>query len=171
VRIARGLTKAKSYRAPPQEADHEVGDARASLRGMRLALGIVLLGTTAGLSGCGASERQEVQAKVEQFVTATANHDYRALCDEVLAPSLLSRLSSTGIGCERAMQIFVGSVHDPTLSIARITVSGRNASAIALTAAQGQRADLEAIKLVMTGKGWRVSSLGSPASAPARSAR
>jgi len=136
---------------------------------MRLARGIVVLGAACAIGGCGASERQQVQAKVEQFVTATANKDTRTLCEQVLAPSLLERLSSAGIGCERAMRIFVQSVRDPTLRIGRITISGHRASAVALTGASGQRSALEAIQLVMAGQGWRVTSLGSPAAGSASS--
>lgn len=130
---------------------------------MRLARGTLILGAACALGGCGASNRDQVQAKVEQFVKATANRDYDTICKQILAPSLVLRLSAAGLGCQRAMQVFVGSVQDPTLSIAKITVNGQTASAITLTSARGQAASLVAIKLLDTGQGWRVSSLGSPA--------
>jgi hypothetical protein len=138
---------------------------------MRLALGIAVLGSACALSGCGASQRQQVQAKVEQFVAATARKDYRTLCHQVLAPALLKHLSGARVGCEQAMRIFVDSVHDPTLSLSRVTISGRTAVVIALTGAAGQRAARQAIELVRTGTGWRVAGLGSPAPtrAPVRS--
>ena len=119
------------------------------------------------LAGCGASARDEVQVKLQQFANATASGDYKTLCEQVLAPSLLRRLSSAGLGCEPAMKIFVQSVQDPTLSVARIKVSGKSASAVALTAANGQRAALNTIELINTDQGWRVSSLGSPAAGTA----
>ena len=129
---------------------------------MRPASGIVIVVLSCALGGCGATARDEVQAKLQQFAKATASGDYRALCEQILAPSLLQRLSSTGVGCESAMQVFVASVHDPTLSVARIKVNGRSASAVALTAARDQRAALDTIELIDTQNGWRVSSLGSP---------
>jgi hypothetical protein len=135
---------------------------------MRPASGIVIVALSCALAGCGASARDEVQAKVQQFAKATASGDYRALCEQVLAPSLLQRLSSAGLGCEAAMKIFVASVQDPTLSVARIRVTGKRASAVALTAARGQRAALETIELTDTKSGWRVVSLGSPATADQR---
>ena len=122
------------------------------------------------LAGCGASTREEVQAKVQQFAKATAGGDYRALCQQVLAPSLLRRLSSAGLGCESAMKIFVGSVTDPTLSVSRITVNGKRALVVTLTSARGQRASLDTIELIDTEDGWRVSSLGSPAAGDQRGA-
>jgi hypothetical protein len=134
---------------------------------MRPASGIVILVFSCALAGCGASARDEVQAKLQQFAKATASGDYKTLCEQVLAPSLLRRLSSAGLGCEPAMKIFVQSVQDPTLSVARIKVSGKSASAVALTAAHGQRAALNTIELINTDQGWRVSSLGSPAAGTA----
>jgi hypothetical protein len=114
------------------------------------------------LAGCGTSERDQVQAKVQQFVTAASGRDYKTICEQVLAPSLLARLAAGGISCEQAMQIAFGSVQSPTLSIGRVTVSGQTASVITLTAARGQVASLDAIELVKTAQGWRVSALGSP---------
>jgi hypothetical protein len=123
---------------------------------------IALVVFSCALAGCGASARDEVQAKVQQFAKATASGDYRTLCKQVLAPALVQRLSSAGLSCEPAMKIFVQSVRDPTLTVARIKVSGKSALAVALTAARGQRAALDTIELIDTDNGWRVSSLGSP---------
>jgi hypothetical protein len=122
----------------------------------------VIVLAAAAVVGCGASEREQVQAKVEQFVKAAASKDYKTICDQVLAPSLLERLAAGGIPCEQAMQVGFGRVHNPTLSIGRIIVAGSTASAITLSGARGQEASLQAIELVRTGAGWRISSLGSP---------
>jgi hypothetical protein len=130
---------------------------------MRAAAGTLLLSAACVLAGCGTSARDQVRAKVEQFVTAAAHHDYTTICDEVLAPSLIGRLSAAGVSCEQAMQIGFGGVVAPILSIARIDVKGSSASAITLTSARGQQASVDAIELVKTDHGWRVSSLGSPA--------
>jgi hypothetical protein len=114
------------------------------------------------LTGCGTSPRAEVQAKVEQFAHATANRDYGALCDQVLAPTLVQRLTDAGVSCRQAMKLFVQSVENPTLSVHRITVKGQSASATVLTSATGQRATVESIQLVNTKHGWRLASLVSP---------
>jgi hypothetical protein len=129
---------------------------------MWLTRGIVIVGIATALGGCGATESDQVRAKVEQFVSATSGRDYKTLCGQVFAPSLLAHLAGGGLSCEEAMQIALGGVSNPTLSIARITVHGGTASAITLTGARGQRAALSAIELVKTSQGWRVSSLGSP---------
>jgi hypothetical protein len=129
---------------------------------MRPVRGIVLLGAAWALSGCGATQRDEVQAKVQQFARATAAGDYVTLCQQVLAPSLIQRLQGADLSCQQAMRVFVRSVKNPTLSIAKITVQGQRASAVVLAAATGQRAALTTIQLIDTKQGWRLASLASP---------
>ncbi|HEV3053062.1 MAG TPA: hypothetical protein VGX45_00290 [Solirubrobacteraceae bacterium] len=114
------------------------------------------------LAGCGQSAHDAVQSKVQQFVQATAGHDYRTLCTQVLGPELLARLKAGGIPCEQAMSIALGRVHAPILSIGRITVDGDRAQAITLSGAAGQRGAFETIGLVNTSNGWRISSLAAP---------
>lgn len=114
------------------------------------------------LGGCGTSDRDQVAAKVNQFLKATAGKDYATLCDHVLAPVLLAHLAAGGIKCEQAMQIALGSLKSPALSIGRVDVHGSSASVITLSTAAGQEASLDAIELIKTGNGWRVQSLGTP---------
>ena len=129
---------------------------------MRRSRGVALLCSAYVLAGCGASARDEVQAKVQQFAHATASKDYATLCGQVLAPALVSRLTAVGITCDQAMKIFVNSVSNPTISVSRITVSGSHASAVVLAGATGQPAALERIELIDTQNGWRLASLASP---------
>jgi hypothetical protein len=129
---------------------------------MRPARGIVLLGSALALAGCGASAREEVQAKVEQFAHATAAGDYHTLCTQVLAPDLVAHLTAAGLSCDRAMKIFVQSVQNPTVSVSKVTVNGARASAIVLATATGQSASLESIQLIRTKHGWRLDSLAAP---------
>jgi hypothetical protein len=116
----------------------------------------------AALAGCGASAHDQVQSKVSQFLTAISAHDYRTLCTQVLSPSLLARLKNGGISCEQAMRISLSGVHDPILSVGRITVNGSTAQAITLSGARGQRGAFESINLIDAGHGWRISSLAAP---------
>jgi hypothetical protein len=114
------------------------------------------------LAGCGTSAHDQVQSKVSQFLTAISRHDYRTLCTQVLSPTLLARLKNGGISCEQAMRISLSGVHDPILSVGRITVSGSTAQAITLSGASGQRGAFESINLIKTSHGWRISSLATP---------
>jgi hypothetical protein len=127
---------------------------------MRAVRAMVIVAALGALAGCGQSTRDQVQAKVDQFVTAVAGKDYKTLCDQVLAPSLLTHLAAGGIQCEQAMQIALGKVNQPALSVGRITVSGAHATAITLTTAKNEVASLNAIELIETKNGWRVDSLG-----------
>jgi hypothetical protein len=113
------------------------------------------------LAGCGASPKDQVRAKVEQFASATASKDYATICNQVLAHSLVMHLSANGIRCEQALGLALGAVNNPALSIGQIIVKGSNASVITLTVAQGQHASLDALELIDTGHGWRISSLSS----------
>ncbi len=103
-----------------------------------------------------------MRAKVEQFALAAAGRDYKTICNQVLAPTLVARLTAAGVTCEQGMQIALGDVQAPSLSIGRITVSRARASVITLSTAKGQQASIDALELIKTPHGWRLSSLASP---------
>jgi hypothetical protein len=113
------------------------------------------------LCGCGTDPKDAVRAKVQQFANATAQHDYTTICTQVLAPALTAHLRATGVSCEQAWAVGLGSVKSPTLSVGQTTVKGSTATVIVLTVAQGQRSSLDAIGLIKTGDGWRIQSLTS----------
>jgi hypothetical protein len=132
------------------------------MRGLRASSAVACACVALAVAGCGASAHDQVQSKVSQFLSAIASHDYKTLCTQVLAPSLLARLAGGGIKCEQAMRISLSGVHDPILSVGRITVNGSTAQAITLSGAQGQQGAFESINLLDTGSGWRISSLATP---------
>jgi hypothetical protein len=129
---------------------------------MRPARAIGVLGAAYALAGCGASAGDQVQAKLQQFAHAVAARDAGTLCHEVLAPGLVAHLTAAGLTCDRAMETFFASVTDPTMSVSKIRVNGSSASAVVLTAAQGQPAAREGVQLTDTKNGWRLTSLASP---------
>jgi hypothetical protein len=129
---------------------------------MRPAHALAFLGAAYALSGCGASASDQVQAKLQQFAHAVANRDAPTLCRQILAPSLVDRLTAAGLTCDQAMRTFVGSVSDPTISISKVHVHGSRASAVVLSGARGQQPSLESVQLLNTKRGWRLTSLASP---------
>jgi hypothetical protein len=131
----------------------------------------MLLGVVAVLAGCGASAKDQVKQKVEQYVHAEATGDAKTMCEQVLAPSLLARLAGAGLKCEQAMHIHLHSVHDPFLSIGRVTINGKNASVLALTGAHCQQAGIYAINLINTSSGWRIVSTSADRNAKSPPAR
>jgi len=127
------------------------------------ALVTVALVLVLGVAGCGSvSPTDQVRAKVHQFATATNTRDTRVLCDQVLAPALVNRLTAAGLSCLQAMKVFVSSVSHPTLSVSKVSVTGASASAVVLAGATGQTAALESVQLVRTARGWRLVSLAAP---------
>lgn len=62
---------------------------------MWLARALVVVTLVLGLAGCGSvSAVDQVRAKVRQFATATAQRDAQLLCDQVLAPALVARITA-----------------------------------------------------------------------------
>lgn len=125
---------------------------------MRASVGVLAMALAFGLAGCGSSDSDQVHAKVDEFVHAVSTHDAKAVCNDVLAPSLVARFTQEGLTCERGIQIFLASVHNPTLSVGRISVNRRSASALVLTGARCQKQTLAQLFLVKTSGGWRISS-------------
>jgi hypothetical protein len=123
----------------------------------RTALVIAACALTA--SACGSSPADAVRTTVQQFGQAVRSHDYRTLCTQVLAPSLVAHVTSNGISCERAMTIGLSSVRGAVLSIGKVTVHGSTAQVIALTVAANQQGSIDTIDLVHTPGGWRISAL------------
>jgi hypothetical protein len=120
---------------------------------------LLLAAAAVSLAACGSNPRDQVKSKVLELGQAAASHDYRRICEDVLAPALILRLRAYGISCERAMRIAFSSVRNPAISIGAVTVKGSTASVITLSMAAGQRASLQTIALIKTARGWRISSL------------
>jgi hypothetical protein len=118
------------------------------------------------LAGCGDSgptDEQQVRTTLSAFSKATAAKDYQALCDDILAPSLIADLKKIGLPCEIALQQGLGEVQQPRLIIGDVKVTGRTATAEVRTSAEGQPPSSDTIELEQTDKGWRIASLASPA--------
>jgi hypothetical protein len=116
------------------------------------------------LAGCGdrtPSDAEQVRNVLQTFATATEHRDYAKLCDDVFSPSLLSGLQEIGLPCEVAMKKSLGQVRNPRLTVGKVTVKGRTASADVRTTADGQQPSSDIVKLEKGKSGWRVSSLGS----------
>jgi hypothetical protein len=131
------------------------------LRPVRRSLVAVLL-VAAGVSGCGdsgPSDSEQVHATVEAFGQATAAKDYQRLCDNILAPALISKLEQVGLPCEVALKQGFADVRAPTLTIGRIEVDGDDATAEVNSTAQGQQPSRDTLKLKRVKGKWRIASL------------
>lgn len=116
------------------------------------------------LAGCGEQgppPEEQVRATVTEFGRATAAKDYAALCDRILAPSLVEEVESIGLPCERALRQGLGDVEDPRLTIGRVEVRDDQATAEVRTSAAGEEPSLDTLRLVNLDGAWKISSLGT----------
>jgi hypothetical protein len=122
----------------------------------------VLAAVALAAAGCGSgpTDQELVRSKVSELGRLTAAKDYNGLCDHVLAPTLIDKLKQIGLPCEVALQQGLGNVADPQLTIGRITVKDRSATAQVRTSAKGQQPSSDTLELVKLNDDWRVSSLG-----------
>lgn len=118
------------------------------------------------LAGCGGSrepsDEEKVRATLSAFADATAKKDYQRLCDDIFARELLRGISEIGLPCEVAMRQSLEDVDNPRLTVGRVSVRGKRASAEVRTSADGQAPSRDTVRLVKVGNGWRVSSLSDP---------
>ena len=127
---------------------------------MRRALAALALALV--LTGCGDSgptDEEQVRATLTAFSRATAAKDYQALCDQILAPSLIADLKKIGLPCEIALQQGLGDVKQPRLLVGDVTVKGKTATAQVRTSAEGQAPSSDTIELEHTDKGWRIKQM------------
>ena len=129
---------------------------------MRTAVAVALLLALAGCGDSGPTEEEQVRATLSKFSRATADKDYQALCDRILAPSLIADLKKIGLPCEIALQQGLAEVKEPRLVIGDVKVDGKKATAQVRTSAQGQPPSSDSVELERTDKGWRISSLATP---------
>lgn len=117
------------------------------------------------MSGCGENEptdEEQVRTTLTAFSRATAAKDYQALCDKLLAPSLIADLKKIGLPCEIALQQGLGDVRQPRLIVGQVTVKGKTAVAEVRTTAEGEAPSKDTVELVRTEAGWRIASLSTP---------
>ena len=102
-----------------------------------------------------------MRSTVAEFGRATAAKDYQALCDRLLAPSLIEEVEAIGLPCEVAMRQGLEDVREPRLTIGRVQVSEDRASAEVRTSAAGEEPSRDTLELVNVDGTWKISSLGT----------
>ncbi len=122
---------------------------------------VAVLAISGAFAGCGQgpSDTDKVHDVVEAFGKASAAKDYQRLCDELLAPKLVSDVESAGLPCEAALKQGLGSVSAPKLTIGEIKVSGDSATADVQSSARGEKPSRDTLQLVRVNDSWRIASL------------
>ena len=125
---------------------------------------LLLVVAACAVAGCGESgptDEQRIRGALAEFGRATAERDYRALCDRILAPELIETVEQVGLTCELALRKGFEDVEDPRLAVGAIDVSGDRATAEVRSSATGESPSQDTVELVKVGEGWRIASLGS----------
>jgi len=113
----------------------------------------------AGCGGGGPGDEQQVRATLGAFQRATAGNDYAALCERILAPHLVARVTRLGLRCEDALERGFAGLRAPQLSVGRVTVDGDRARAQVRTSAEDQAPSEDELELLRIDGRWRIASL------------
>jgi len=103
-----------------------------------------------------------VRDLLSKLAKATAKRDYRTLCEDVLAQSLVKQVETAGVPCADALRAGLGSVREPRLKVVRVSVRGDHAVATVHTSAKGQKSADDTVSLVKSDGAWHVASLTNP---------
>lgn len=115
-------------------------------------------------TGCGGrkapSATMQVRTTVERYGQASADKDYQAICDELITPQLANTSEAIGLPCELAFEKGLKDVTGLSLTVGRIAVTGKRATAAVHTSATGQQPADVTLRLLDTDEGWRIASTG-----------
>jgi hypothetical protein len=132
---------------------------------MRLAA-LLLCGALA-LAACGGgggspkrSDADRVRDTLSAFGQASAEHDYRRVCADLLAKPVIDAVRGAGLSCESAMKTALQGVQSPKLEVGQVTIKGNRASAKVHTTAANQPASDDTVALVREGGDWKIGALG-----------
>jgi predicted small lipoprotein YifL len=128
------------------------------VRSLATALALLAL---AGCGDQGPTPEEQVRSTVTEFGRATAAKDYRALCDRLLAPTLVEEVEAIGLPCEQAMRQGLADVREPRLTIGQVQVRDDRATAEIQTSATGEEPSADTLELVNVDGTWKISSLGT----------
>ena len=117
------------------------------------------------LAACGGgnderSDADRVRDTLGAFGQASAQHDYRRVCAELLAKPVIDSVRRAGVSCESAMKTALDGVQAPKIEVRQVTIKGDRASAKVHTTAANQEASDDTVALVKEGDDWKIGALG-----------
>lgn len=127
---------------------------------MRAAVLAILASLTLAACGSGPSDEEQIRDLLADLGRATAAKDYDRLCDRIFAPALIEEIKQIGLPCQIAMQNALEDVKNPRLTVGKVRVEGRRASAEVRSSAEGQEPSRDIVELVKNEDDeWRVGEL------------
>jgi ketosteroid isomerase-like protein len=114
-----------------------------------------------GCLGCGSADepaQRAIAATIQRLERATAQHDFAALCDDLLTAS--ARRRAGGPDCARLTRSAAAGVDRPRIEIEKVDLDGNTARVTVSTRARGQSELSEGLVLRREGGRWRIDSLG-----------
>lgn len=138
-----------------------VGTRSRPVNRARGAAAVVLAAVLAGCGETTPTYEQQVVSTLTRFDRATAQRDYRTICDELLTPELLEDIRSVGLPCAVALREALEEVRDPSMSVGQVAITGPRATADVRTSATGQAPSSDVVQLVRVDGGWRIAALGA----------
>ena len=125
---------------------------------------ILLAAGALALAGCGGgsakrSDADRVRDTLGAFGEASAKHDYRRVCAELLAKPVIDSVRRAGLSCESAMKSALEGVQAPKIEVRQVTITGNRASAKVHTTAANQPASDDTVALVKEGGDWKIGAL------------
>ena len=152
--------------------------ACGAVRRVIFILTAVVAFASGGCSGREPSDEEQVRDLMADFSRAVEGKDYAKLCGDLLDPALLEDIRQIGLPCEVALQQGLGEVENPKLTVGKVTVKGRTATAETRTSASNQEPSQDLVKLSKATGEWRISDLaaqdapeGSPTPTPTAGGR
>ena len=129
---------------------------------MRLPILLAVGALTLAACGGGSHERSDadrVRDTLGAFGDASAKHDYRRVCGELLAKPVIDSVRRAGLTCESAMKTALEGVQEPKIEVRKVTINGDRASASVHTTAANQPASDDTVALVKEGGDWKIGAL------------
>ena len=125
---------------------------------------ILLVAGALTLAACGGgsharSDADRVRDTLGAFGAASARHDYRRVCGELLAKPVIDSVRRAGLTCENAMKTALEGVQAPKIEVRQVTIKGDRASAKVHTTAANQPASDDTVALVREGGDWKIGAL------------
>ena len=105
------------------------------------------------------SEADGVRDTLSAFAQASAQHDYRRVCADLLAKPVIDSVRRAGLSCESAMKTALEGVQSPRLEVRKVTIKGNRASATVHSTAANQQASDDTVALVKEGERWKIGAL------------